>query len=794
MGQPRSRLNQIMDAAAKDRRRRRRERAIIAVVGMFLAGLLFLVLQFSHLANESTLIQPQIIYFFTVAIWALVLILILVLIFLIVRNLVKYVVERRRYRLRFRLVVAFVVLTVFPAAVLFILSSYILRTSIESLYSPHVHAVVEKSKEVLQANSRVSEAAREVIEGKYEADGEDLLHFAGELARGLLERGWTAQVADRQAEVSPEIGRYLDQKREEYNLALAAVYSRSGELVARSAAEGVSFPEVTAADLERALAGSQGFNPPQTVGNAAVIAAFFPVPRKWSREDPEIIGVAVTARSVEWPPPAGLSDLSAADDARAQLEDFETLSHLELPTSSLYYLLLILVTLMVIFLAIWFGFYMAKGVTEPIQLLAEGTELVASGKLDTTIDIAAEGDDEISILVRSFNQMTRDLSNGRRSLDAAYQSLRDTNLELEQRKSYMETVLAQVTTGVISVGHDELISTVNSAALRMLGRSDPHEVLGQNLAELLAPEEIELYHALAAELAAKETNVVQRQFTASRGERRFVAVLSVSALKDERGESLGMLIMIEDMTDIIRAHRAMAWREVARRIAHEIKNPLTPIQLAAQRIERRYANALAGEEAEVFRQSVHTIIMQVEELKHLVNEFSLFARLPATNPEPKDLNRIIAEVVPLYRDAHSRLSFEVIVDPRLPLLELDAEQMKRVFVNLLDNAVASIAGPGAITIETMYNEQIEIARVEFRDSGCGIPPHIKDRIFEPYYSTKDGGSGLGLTIVSRIIADHGGYIRVADHKPCGTTIIIELPAPAPPRRASAPVAPVAAPS
>ncbi len=244
----------------------------------------------------------------------------------------------------------------------------------------------------------------------------------------------------------------------------------------------------------------------------------------------------------------------------------------------------------------------------------------------------------------------------------------------------------------------------------------------------------------------------------------------------EDGESLGFVIVIDDMTELVRAHRAMAWREVARRIAHEIKNPLTPIQLSAQRLQRRYSKVLTGENAEIFTESTGTIIKQVEELKHLVNEFSLFARLPSTQPVASNLHDLIKEVLPLYREAHSRIKFELKEDPNVPLVELDQEQMKRVFINLLDNAAASVEKEGSITIETMFNSKLQIIRVEIKDTGHGIPEHVKDRLFEPYYSTKVGGTGLGLTIVQRIIADHYGYIRVHNNKPVGTCFVIEMPA------------------
>ena len=801
-----------MDAVKKDQQRRRRERIFVLTGVGLVGGLLYLAVHASRAAETSGLMQPFIFYFFNFAIWALLLVLTLVLVFLIVRNVVKYIFERRRgvlgARLRMRLVMAFTALTLGPATVLFLLSTFILNTSIERLYEPHVTNLVNSSREVIEAATRLTEAAKAMLTKKYEADGEDALHLAEEVSRAILERGWAktlssrapeprtpAQVREEAEEFEREllagmglaparerpptpaeqVSAFIGLKRREYGLAVIAVYDRNQRLIGRSVEPKVELPPVTAADVRKALSGNQGYNPPVSRGEGAVIYAFYPVPRILSNGRAAIAGVVVVGRLISWIPEREWSDLAGVEEAKSIIQDYETLHRLELPIKTSYFLLLVFVTLIVIFLAIWFGFYMAKGITEPIQLLAEGTEMVASGRLDYRIDLGSEGDDEIAILVRAFNRMTADLSKSRSELDNADRHLRETNLELERRRRYMETVLAHVAAGVISLDAESRVSTVNLAALRMLGKSGEPAAAGRPLAEIVGPEELEVFRALMDELLNSGKEMIQRQISFTRDNRSLVLMVTVSLLRLDPAAAPGMVIVFDDMTELIRAHRAMAWREVARRIAHEIKNPLTPIQLAAQRLERRLKERLQGEDAEVFADCTRTIIQQVDELKHLVNEFSLFARLPSTQPEPSDLHQIIREVLPLYREAHPAIGFKVIEDPKLPPLELDREQMQRVFNNLLDNAVASIAGPGEIEVETMYNPQLQVVRVEIRDNGHGIPPYAKDRLFEPYYSTKPHGTGLGLTIVQRIVSDHYGYIRVTDNSPRGTKIIIELP-------------------
>jgi two-component system nitrogen regulation sensor histidine kinase NtrY len=252
-------------------------------------------------------------------------------------------------------------------------------------------------------------------------------------------------------------------------------------------------------------------------------------------------------------------------------------------------------------------------------------------------------------------------------------------------------------------------------------------------------------------------------------------LVRATILRDETGDYLGVVLVAEDVTDLQLAQRAYAWKEVARRIAHEVKNPLTPIKLSAQRLRKKFLGHIPADDT-VFDECTRTIINQVDELKTLVNEFSNFARMPATNPVPNDLHLIIDETMMLYKEAHKKITFEITRDPAVPLLIIDREQMKRALINILDNAIHAMENEGRITIITAYNKILEMVTLEIADTGCGIPPEIKHKLFEPYFSTKKSGTGLGLAIVNTIISDHNGYIRIRDNEPRGTRFIIELPA------------------
>ena len=251
-------------------------------------------------------------------------------------------------------------------------------------------------------------------------------------------------------------------------------------------------------------------------------------------------------------------------------------------------------------------------------------------------------------------------------------------------------------------------------------------------------------------------------------------MINLSIFRDDNVEFIGTVAVFDDMTQLIKAQRMAAWREVARRIAHEIKNPLTPIQLSAQRLRKRYLERFNDDE-NIFDECTQMIIKSVDELKTLVNEFSSFARMPASHPTNNNINELINEAITLYHQAHRTIKFSFKQDQTLPSFLFDRDQIKRVFINLLDNAVTAVGETGEISTEINYNKELNIAVFTVADNGHGISPSDRDRLFEPYFSTKKTGTGLGLAIVNTIISDHNGFIRVKDNNPKGTKFIIELP-------------------
>jgi len=408
---------------------------------------------------------------------------------------------------------------------------------------------------------------------------------------------------------------------------------------------------------------------------------------------------------------------------------------------------------------------LAKGITDPIQDLVLATNRITQGDLDSRINI--EADDEIGLLVKSFNQMTVDLKKSKNSVEEA-------NINLEQRRKYMETVLRNVSAGVISVDKAGMITTINRAAENMFDIK-AEKVLFQNYRDLMMPEHLSLVDEFLQEMKENNESVLEKQLEVMLKEKAITVLLTMTTIHDEEGNDSGIVIVFEDLTQLQKAERAAAWREVARRMAHEIKNPLTPVQLSAQRLQKKYGDKL-GEEGSVFKECTQTIIDQVEVLKNLVNEFSRYARMPVTSLSPNDLNAVVAEAVLLFQDAHKDIVFEFKPSEGLPKFDLDAEQINRVMINLLDNAVAAIdKKSGHIDIAVTYDEQHRKATVTVADDGRGVPASYKRKVFEPYFSTKKAGSGLGLAIVSSIISDHRGQVSVADNKPTGTIVSFQLP-------------------
>jgi two-component system nitrogen regulation sensor histidine kinase NtrY len=316
--------------------------------------------------------------------------------------------------------------------------------------------------------------------------------------------------------------------------------------------------------------------------------------------------------------------------------------------------------------------------------------------------------------------------------------------------------------------------TVNKSAEVMLNIK-AENIISRNYRDVMGKELVNVIGDFFKDKSLLRKGYMQKQITLSIGNKNLTLLVSINMLRDDQGKYSGLVAVFEDLSEIERAQRAAAWREVARRIAHEVKNPLTPIQLSAQRIKKRYGQKIGKEDGKVFEECTDMIINQAEGLKRLVNEFSSYARMPTSNPVPDNISDVIREAVNLFQETQNNVKV-IFRDPDgVPLMRVDREQIKRVMINLLDNAIAAVDEAGKVVVDLAYDQELEIVRIEVADNGKGIPSDHKRRLFEPYFSTKKHGTGLGLVIVSTIIRDHNGFIDVQDNVPKGTKFVIELP-------------------
>ena len=678
-------------------------------------------------------------------------VLLLLLVLLVFRSLFKVYLERRENvlgsKFRVKLVIAFVSLALLPAGLLFLVASKLITTSVETWFNIQVENSLENAVDVARTYARVSREDA-LLRGR---------QVAARIGEALASEGGVTAARRLVAEKAREHGMDALQLFSRQRVELAQW--RNPNLPAKAM---LSPP---APMIRQALDG-EGVVAVQDLGEIDLIRAVVPVFAPGGSR--QILGALALGFWV----PASLA--GKAEDVETAIQEYRQLRQLKNPIKGIYLMLFLMVTLVIIFGAIWVGVHLARGITGPIQLLAEGTRRVAEGDLEFQVQVKA--DDEIGMLVDSFNRMTADLSRSKAALTRAYEELQRSNVEVDRRRDYMETVLESITAGVLSLDDEGRVNTVNRAAARILGR-DAGAILHQPYAEVFAQDALAPLRRLVAGLAEKGREVADQQVTFAIGGRSATLIVTASSLAGPGGTRRGFLVVLDDVSEVVRAQQAMAWREVARRIAHEIKNPLTPIQLSTERLRKKFAER-APDVGPVLEECTRTIIQEVEGLRKLVDEFSRYARMPALQLRPSDLHVVIRQVEALYAGAHGGIIVQTSLDPALPVLQLDPDQFKRVLINLVDNAVTAIGEErqGTISISTRYRPEAGRVLLEVADTGPGFPPEDRDRFFLPYYSTKRSSGGLGLAIVQRIIVEHGGEIQIEDNVPRGARLIISLPA------------------
>ena len=681
--------------------------------------------------------------------------LLLLMVYLVLRNLVELIFERNQKimgsRLRTRLVISFVSLSLVPTGILFVIALRFVSTSMDYWFNTNVD-------EALEAAHRLAQSTLQETGQQAEFTGRQLVVLMESGALNIQDLPALERVLARSLEIdlpgSPDSLVLLDSDRRE----LIAV--RGQRLLP------IMLPVIPSEAIRLAQVHNRTEVVTQRTTIGELIQAIVPV------------DVQVSARPQTWflvttqlVPTARLETLQAVFTG---VTGYNQLVMLKAPIKLSLIIMLLIITLLILFGAIWFAFFISRSLTGPINKLAEATRRVAEGDLDFTLE--KESGDEMGLLVDSFNSMTSDLLVSNRQLASTHQALQQSTEVSEQRRRYLETILENVAAGVIALDEHNRIATINRFAEELLA-IQPSAFLGREYHEVLPRQHAMIVESFLAELDATGRSTIERHLrvTIRRGETLSLQV-NVTRMVDERGRSIGFVILFDNLTNLEKAQRLAAWQEVARRIAHEIKNPLTPIQLSAQRLRKRFLDRI-GEDRDIFDQCTATIVAQVDEIKKLASEFSDFARMPKLRRETNDLGRLAEEVVFLYQEAHRTLTITCRIDPALPLFPFDAVQVKRVLINLLDNAVTALGDGGAIEVRVgpAPERETPMAMLRVADNGPGIPADVRLRIFEPYFSTRKSGTGLGLAIAHTIVSEHGGTIRARDNHPTGTVFTVELP-------------------
>jgi two-component system, NtrC family, nitrogen regulation sensor histidine kinase NtrY len=723
----------------------KRKRNLLIIAGILILLVVATVFEVGIRAPQIPFASNLIVFF----LFNLNLIVFLLLLVLLFRNLVKLSFERRQKiigsRFKAKLVLTFLALALVPGILIFLIASNFITTSIEGWFKPQVERPLDQAMEVAQT---------------YYQGLEGTLLRHGRYMSKVIERDGLLAESKRET-----LAGYLAEQQDRLGVAAITIFNREGQElvhVKNPVLAKVPTREANREHVKQALNG-QEITTVHELDNGDMIQAMVPVR---DGADSSVVGAMVVAIHVPQRLEARLRNISQA------FQEYKQLRLLKNPIKGIYILLFLLMTLIIVFSATWFGLYLARGITEPIQMLAEGTKEVAAGNLHYKVEVRA--DDEIGILVDSFNRMTGDLAASQSKLEETYRDLQAKHSEVEERRRYTETVLEAVATGVVSLDPDGRVTTINSAAERLLGL-DAASVQGRSATRVFrSPEYVEI-DALIQRMGRVREGMLDREVHLRRDGQAVALLASATALRAPDGGYVGMVLAFDDLTELLKAQRLAAWREVAQRIAHEIKNPLTPIQLSAQRLRRRLGSDRSPDEKRLLEEATGTIIQEVDGLRQLVDEFSRFARMPALTPKPTDLARLLEGVVVLYRESHPSLAIRAAFSPDLPPVEVDPDQIKRAVLNLVDNAVEAVGGAGLVVVQTEWLAEAQRARIVVADDGPGIPPEDRERLFVPYFSTKATGMGLGLPIVHQIISDHGGSIRVEDNTPHGSRFVVEVP-------------------
>ena len=672
-------------------------------------------------------------------------VLLAIVFYLIARNLLKLSYERRRHvlgvNLKTKLITSFIILSL-PAMGFHLFASYFIATNLESWLKG-------QQESVIQSAQNVSDAYHQNLRKTME-----LQHLI-----------WANYIIESKGEFSA----IKPLKNVEANV---SIYSEDQELLDQWMQNEISQTYWTAPSLNEwyQIKSNKQIWFTKELEERLIYRHITPV----SYENKQLF--------LEIFYPASPYSSNAISEIISQGHNTRFLTESEDLVRGYYLIIFLLMTLFIIFVATWLAFYLARGFVQPIEDLALATQRVSEGELGFQVKLQGPLDKDFALLMKSFNSMSRDLLEHQIALNKTTSNLQDSHRTLESQIRFVELVLENITTGVMSLDVEGHIEILNHSAKQML-QLKPGVDTGRHYRDVLEEESLQQFEEMVEQIKADKERSISQNLIVHKKDGPVEVSATLLVLQNSEGQSAGMVCVYNNITEIQRLQRARAWREVARRIAHEIKNPLTPIQLSAERINRKYAGEVSDDVA--LHQSTQTIINEVQHLKRMVSEFSNFAKIPESNPQISDLNQIIMNALHLFHEnLPARISLTTDLSKSLPQLPLDSEQIRRVIINLVDNSISSIEkkgtlsrifNQGKIIIRTRHVPDLNIICMDVEDNGTGIAPEISDQLFEPYTTTKEHGTGLGLTIVSQTISDHNGFTRFRNLETGGVCFTIELP-------------------
>ena len=715
--------------------------ARLIAAGLALLFVIFLIIRifFEESKNFSPLFFKGNTIIFSL--WIIIILFTLTFLFILIRNILKMYYDKNGQKtgrsFKNRLVFFFIAFSIVPTLLLFFFATDLISRSIEQWFKPPVEPIMNYSENVKN--------------NYYKMVQSDLNHFSAMIADMIQQKRMYSE------ENKIFLFNKMKEKMLEYRLDALNLYRNQNELISFFNTQ-IPMQEYKNLPLDIVYQGLSGtsINKVDSLKNGELIrnSVSFNI-------SPNEKMLVITGRYFPQSFTSSLNNLSAMVNKYSQMKSLKD------PVKNTYILLFVFITILIIFSASWLGFYLAKGITIPIEKLVAATSEIVKGNLDVRIDYLAK--DEFNTLITEFNRMAVDLKENRDKLNRR-------TIELRHRRSIIETIMKNITTGVMALNSKGEIIEINPEAARMLSL-EKSEIVKKHYAAVISENIYQDIHALITKAFETRFKILEREVDVKLKGKILNLAVKITQLRNPINNRFsGVLVVITDLSELIKAQRMLVWREVAKRIAHEIKNPLTPIQISAQRILRSL-----DQPDEKFRSivedSLNIISQELDSIKKLADEFGNFARLPEIKFTQADLNLILEKLVNVYNSIYQNIRFKVKLDVDIPpMVKLDVEQIKRAFVNILDNALEAIDKEGEIEITTVYNQENKFITIEIADNGPGISDEDKQKLFIPYFSKKSSGSGLGLAIAHNIIEEHNGLISIVDNQPRGARFLIELPA------------------